>query len=87
MKKAILGIQVGGRSDTALELQRILTEYGCYIKTRVGVHDTDPSKKICSEMGIILLDFVVGEDEKLAEFEEALEKIDGIVVKKMEFDM
>jgi len=53
----------------------------------VGVHDTDPSKKICSEMGIILLDFVVGEDEKLAEFEEALEKIDGIVVKKMEFDM
>jgi len=26
MKKAILGIQVGGRSDTALELQRILTE-------------------------------------------------------------
>lgn len=87
MKKIIMGIRVGFRKGDAPEIQKLLTEYGCYIKTRIGVHDADPDKKVCSEIGIILLEFVTGVDDKVAELEGKLAEIESVVVKKMEFEL
>ena len=36
---AIIGIKVENRREEASKLQDILTEYGCVIKTRIGLHD------------------------------------------------
>ena len=87
MKKIIMGIQVGFREDDVPEVQKLLTEYGCYIKTRIGVHDAEPDKEVCSEIGIILLEFVTGADDKVAELEGKLSEIESVDVKKMEFEL
>lgn len=87
MKKTIMGIQLGDREEEALEVQRLLTEYGCYIKTRIGVHDVESKGEICSPVGIIILDLILGKDEKIKELKEKLDKINGVVVKIMEFNL
>ena len=87
MKKIIMGIQVGFREDDVPEVQKLLTEYGCYIKTRIGVHDAEPDKEVCSEIGIILLEFVTEADDKVAELEGKLAEIESVAVKKMEFEI
>jgi aspartate ammonia-lyase len=37
----ILGIHVTGREEHAAEAQKVLTEYGCNIKTRLGLHEVN----------------------------------------------
>ena len=87
MKKTIMGIQLGDREEEALEVQRLLTEYGCYIKTRIGVHDVESKSETSSPIGIIILDLILGKDEKIKELKEKLDKINGVVVKIMEFNL
>ncbi len=36
---SIIGISVNNRAAESQQLQEILTKYGCYIKTRIGLHD------------------------------------------------
>ena len=35
----ILGIHITDRLKNAVDVQKVFTEYGCNIKTRVGLHD------------------------------------------------
>ncbi len=35
----IMGIKLDNRTQTAIEFQQILTNYGCSIKTRLGLHE------------------------------------------------
>ena len=60
----LLGIGLDNRVETAAELQKILTEFGCNIRTRVGLHAAD--ENACSNRGIILLE-ATGNSEKLIE--------------------
>lgn len=53
---AIIGISVDNRKEEAQKLQDILTEYGCYIKTRIGLHDMGEYK--CLNYGIVLIEVV-----------------------------
>lgn len=53
---AIIGISVPNRIEEAQKLQEIFTEYGCVIKTRIGLHDMGDYK--CLNYGIILLEVV-----------------------------
>ncbi len=85
MKKIIMGIQVGYRIEDAAEVQRLLTEYGCIIKTRLGLHETGAKGKECSDQGLIILEFLPGIEEEIMKFEEKLKQIRGIQVNKMEF--
>jgi hypothetical protein len=39
MKRTALLILVRHRQETAEKVQKILTGWGCYIKTRLGIHD------------------------------------------------
>ncbi len=83
MSKTIMGIQLQQRHETAKEVQEILTQYGCFIKTRLGVHQA--SEDACSEQGLIILEFINHADKEVGEMEKALSAISSVIVKKMEF--
>jgi hypothetical protein len=49
----ILVIKLSQRSNSAVKMQELFTEFGCSIKTRLGLHET--SETSCSPSGIIVL--------------------------------
>lgn len=58
----IIGVRLENRIENSLEFQKILTDFGCDIRTRIGLH---PQKDgICMNEGIILLE-AIGETEPL----------------------
>ena len=85
MSKIIMGIEIEKRRDAAIAVQDILTEYGCFIKTRIGVHEATDDRTVCSENGYVILELIKDSDKEAAELETKLTKIAGVVVKKMEF--
>jgi hypothetical protein len=82
-KRIILGIQVTNRVQKILDVQKILSEYGCNIKTRLGMHDVDETS--CSSTGLLLLE-TYGEEAAILTMEEKLRAIGGLNVQKMEFE-
>ncbi len=60
-KVRIIGLNVGNRESTARLVQKILTMYGCSIRTRLGLHD--PAGEQSSQGGLILLE-LIGEQEE-----------------------
>ena len=79
----ILGVHVQNRGENAVRVQQLLTEYGCYIKTRLGLHEVD--EKSCSTGGILLLE-MFGDQAKCEALRDKLNTIDGIEVKEMLFN-
>ena len=65
---AIIGIQISNRTEEAIKLQEILTNYGCLIKTRIGLHDMGEYK--CLNYGIVLIQVV----DKINEIYDELSK-------------
>lgn len=82
-KRIILGVQVTNRGENIPEVQKVLTEFGCSIKTRLGLHEVTPST--CSTIGLLLLE-TWGDEGEIAKMEKGLKKIKGVVVKKMVFE-
>ncbi len=62
MTTTIIGVNLENRLETAIEFQRIITEYGCEIRTRIGLHPS--MNDVCLNRGIVLLE-VSGEAEEL----------------------
>ncbi len=54
MTTTIIGINLENRLETSIEFQKILTTFGCEIRTRIGLHPL--SGEVCSNNGIILLE-------------------------------
>ena len=77
----IIGIGIENRKETAIKVQDILTEFGCDIKTRLGLNDYKESE--CSYKGLILLD--VPNRESAIALKEKLNKIENVTIKEMEF--
>ncbi len=82
-KHVIYGVHITDRTKRAVEVQQMLSKYGCYIKTRLGLHDT--SSNICSPNGLILLEMLNDGPESTELFNE-LSAIDGIDVQRMIFE-
>ena len=82
MKHIILGVQLASRAMIAQEVQKLLTQYGCSIKTRVGFHDVHGGK--CSPTGIIMLE-MFGDEKPINELVRKLNALKGVKVKKMVF--
>ena len=53
---AIMGVLLDNRLEEAVKFQEILTECGCDIRTRIGLHNIGEYK--CVNSGIILLEVV-----------------------------
>ncbi|MDA8124427.1 MAG: hypothetical protein M0009_04460 [Deltaproteobacteria bacterium] len=82
-KRIVLGVQITKRVQNVPAVQAVLTEYGCNIKTRLGLHEVTES--ICSTVGLLLLD-TYGEEKRILELEAQLKAITGVVVQKMVFE-
>jgi len=81
-KHVIVGVHVVNRTQRVRDVQAIFTEYGCSIRTRLGLHETD--EKACSPNGLILLE-MFGDENEYKGMIEKLSAIDGLEVKTMEF--
>ena len=82
-KHIILGVKVDNRLKHVPQIQKLLSEYGCNIKTRIGLHEVNES--LCSTSGLLLLE-LFGADQTCMELAAKLAKIKGLVVKKMVFN-
>lgn len=78
----IVGVHVTDRVGKAGEVQKVFTEYGCNIKTRIGLHDA--ADNVCAPNGVIVLE-LVGEEKVCDEMVEKLGKLNGVEVQKMIF--
>jgi len=78
----ILGIHVTDRLKNAVDVQKVFTEYGCNIKTRIGLHDVDAH--VCSPSGVVLIEFF-GADDEAAAMMAKLNEVEGVLVQKMVF--
>ena len=76
--KNIVIISVEHRKNTAVAVQEVLSEYGCLIKTRLGITDSTPKK--CSQTGLIILEFL-GNKREINLMTKKLSKIGGVTVK------
>jgi len=79
----ILGVHINGRVQHIPQVQKILTDYGCSIRTRLGLHEASDSE--CSPNGLIVLE-LIGDIRKSRELAEKLRALDGVEVKEMLFD-
>ena len=79
-KTIIMGVSVDNRNDCAIEVQKLLTEYGCYIKTRLGLHEAEME---CSPKGIVLLIFASHAAKEADELEAKLKALTCVSVNKM----
>lgn len=79
----IMGINVSDRKQIAFDVQKVLTKYGCSIRTRLGLNDTD--EEHCGSGGLIILE-LSGEPTEWDKLEKELASIGNIEVNKMDFE-
>ena len=82
-ENSIMAILQENRTETAPKVQDILTEYGCFIRVRLGLHDAGIAH--CANNGLILLQ-LGGEKIPVEELEAKLKKVPGVKVKHMTLD-
>ncbi len=78
MERQVMLILVSSRKEVAETVQKILTGWGCYVKTRLGLHDGVLEK--CSESGLIFLE-LVGDSKKHEELCRKLNLVKGVDAK------
>lgn len=78
----IIGVHISNRVKNVPSVQTVLTNFGCYIKTRLGLHEVSDST--CSSNGLLIIE-LFGGNNKSDEFMDALKAIEGVEVQKMVF--
>lgn len=73
----VMTLLVNNRSKNSSTLQSVLTDSGCMINTRLGLHEAG---NVCSEEGLIILQ-LTGSDTDIQKLEKNLNMIDGISAK------
>ncbi len=79
----VLGVHITERAPQVPRVQELFTQYGCSLKTRLGLHTI--SEKFCSPNGLILLE-MAGPEQPIGERREKLPALEGIEVQKMIFE-
>jgi hypothetical protein len=82
-KHLIFGVHVTNRLKNVSLVQSLLSEYGCNISTRLGLHPVGEDR--CSPNGLILLE-MFGDESVCLELKEKLNRIEGVEVKSFTFD-
>jgi hypothetical protein len=73
----VLAVHITDRLTEVPPVQKILSQYGDVIRTRLGLHDI--GKNYSSPEGVLILD-IVGES-KARQLQKALDKLQGIETK------
>ncbi|MCK9336052.1 MAG: hypothetical protein M0Q99_12165 [Candidatus Cloacimonetes bacterium] len=74
-------MKIDHRASEATRVQGILTEYGCNIKVRLGLHEV--SKEFCANDGLVVLE-VEGEVKILSEMLNQLNAIEYVTAQLIE---
>lgn len=74
-------IKIDHRSSEAGKVQSILTQYGCNIKVRLGLHEV--SKEFCANDGLVVLE-VEGKQEEITTMLSELNKVDYVQAQLVE---
>lgn len=80
MEYQLVAVKIGHREETATAVQDRLTEFGCSIKVRLGLHDLPEGA--CSPAGLIILQVTASNDD-LKVFLDELNKIDEVIAKSL----
>ena len=78
MQKTVLVMLMRNRRESALRVQKLLTDFGCIVKTRLGIHDGVSDK--CSDTGLIILE-LAGKPKDKVTLAAKLNKVPGVKVK------
>lgn len=81
-KHLIVGVHITDRVKNARDVQNVLTEFGCSIKTRLGLHEVHENQ--CATSGIIILE-LTGSSQDSQQLMTQLTNIPGVDIQKMEF--
>lgn len=76
----VMAVLVNERTNSAKEIQDVLTRYGCIISVRLGLHQAGNT---CSEEGLIILQ-LCGSSEEIKALEDSLNSIKGVKAKSIE---
>ena len=79
----VIGVRMDNRVGNALKFQETLTQNGCIIKTRLGLHEV--SETACANDGLILLQ-PCGEKEEIERLVTELNDFDGIRAKLIDLN-
>jgi hypothetical protein len=82
-RRCVLGVLVTNRVENAPQVQQILTDCGCFIKSRIGLHEVN--ENICAPAGLILLE-LFGDEKAYEDVEAKLRAVKGLQVQKMLFE-
>jgi hypothetical protein len=74
-------VKIDHRSTEAVKVQSILTEFGCNIKVRLGLHEV--SKEACANDGLIILE-VDGDKRKVNKLVSQLNKVEYVQAQLIE---
>lgn len=74
----IMMILVNHRTDSAKQVQTLLTKHGCSIKTRIGLHETDQS---CANDGLVILQL----SEEPEDIKKLMDELNGLKDIKTEY--
>ncbi len=80
-KYNIMSVLTNNRVQNVNLMQNVLTESGCIIKTRLGIHDA--SENSCSNEGLIILN-LIGSDDEIEKLECKLNEIPGVKAKNIQ---
>jgi hypothetical protein len=75
----IMLIRIDYRTKNVPAVQSLLTQFGCSIKVRLGLHEAG---NVCSSSGLIILQ-LTGDDATLSDFENKLAAIEGVSAKRV----
>jgi hypothetical protein len=84
MGKSIMIVLVGNRQESAVQVQKAFTEMGCFIKTRLGIHDGSPEQ--CTNTGLIILE-LIGDPKSKHDLNDKLKKIPNVSVELVEMSI
>ncbi|MGC8765946.1 MAG: hypothetical protein ACP5QT_08710 [Brevinematia bacterium] len=77
MKYYIMLVLLTNRVKEAIDVQKVLTEFGSLIKTRLGLHETE--NNVYSDRGLLILQ-LVGDEREHQKMKEKLGSIEGVKV-------
>ena len=79
-KHSVLVMSVENRRENADKIQSVLTNHGCEVKARLGLHEAG---NVCAEEGLIIIQ-LVPDDKDIKAFVKDLNEIGGVKAKLVE---
>lgn len=79
----VIGVRMDNRTSNAAQFKKVLTENGCKIKARLGLHEV--SEDLCATDGMIILQ-PCGEKAEIEQLVKDLNALDGITAKMIDLN-